>query len=269
MPGYILAVLCAIGALGYLFIVLRAVGAFRPLRLVAPSSWTARHSVGIFFLYLLLMAAAAVLSAETAHALNIADSSGRYLVVQFAFTYALTAVAIVAVFFVASRGALPLEALGFRSASFATSLKRGFALFLLYLPMQILIPFLIGLAWNAVTGHYPEEQEAVRLIETASPALLAVIAVAACILAPFFEEVIFRAFIQRGLETTFGPGFAIVITTALFCGIHEGIAAKIALVPLALILSLAYHRSRDIVANITFHALFNAASLVVAVLSRR
>lgn len=89
---------------------------------------------------------------------------------------------------------------------------------------------------------------------------------AAVMIAPLREELLFRVMLQDGLARRIGAAPAIGIVAVLFCLVH-GFPDSLALFPLALILGYVYHQRQSAVAVIVTHALFNLANLVVLLLS--
>lgn len=104
------------------------------------------------------------------------------------------------------------------------------------------------------------------LREDPSPVNAAWMMLAAVIIAPVREELLFRVMLQDGLARRIGAAPAIGIVAVLFCLVH-GFPDSLALFPLALILGYVYHQRQSAVAVIVTHALFNLANLVVLLLS--
>ena len=88
--------------------------------------------------------------------------------------------------------------------------------------------------------------------------------IAVVIAAPIFEEIIFRGFIFKGLESSpLGVVGAIIITSILFTLIHSGqydLSVLAILFPLAVIIGLARYRSSGIYLPIYLHFVNNLYS---------
>jgi len=91
----------------------------------------------------------------------------------------------------------------------------------------------------------------------------------AVILAPLTEELLYRVIIQGWLETRLSPWIAILFVSIWFAAIHsnEGRPDAIPLFPLALTLGYLYYRRHSLLATFTMHAAFNAANLILALLT--
>lgn len=85
----------------------------------------------------------------------------------------------------------------------------------------------------------------------------------AVIVAPVTEEFLFRGFLYPALKSSLGPFFAIMLSSALFGMIHMNAQAALPLGALGFVMALAYERTGSLLAPMTVHAMFNAASLVV------
>ena len=84
----------------------------------------------------------------------------------------------------------------------------------------------------------------------------------AVVMAPAFEEIVFRGFLFRGLANSFGWVWAALISAALFGGAHLQLDVFLPLAALGFILAWAYHRTGSLWTNITMHALFNAIAVL-------
>ncbi len=86
------------------------------------------------------------------------------------------------------------------------------------------------------------------------------IAIAAVIVAPIKEELMFRVILQSWLVRWVGVKPAIIGTAVIFAAVH-GFPDALGLLPLALILGVVYQRRRSFISVVIIHALFNAFNL--------
>jgi len=110
----------------------------------------------------------------------------------------------------------------------------------------------------------PEAQHSLLRLLHEQPTVQAWLAVcvAAVVLAPLAEEIIFRVILQSWLTRLLGPVAAIPLVALLFAAVH-GFPDSIALIPLALILGYVYHRRQSYITVAVAHALFNGANLLM------
>jgi len=80
------------------------------------------------------------------------------------------------------------------------------------------------------------------------------------------EELLFRGFVQRGLEARLGPALAIVLAAALFGAFHGGLIYALAAGVLGLYLGLASQLAGSIRAAIVCHAANNLLAVAEAAL---
>ena len=117
-----------------------------------------------------------------------------------------------------------------------------------------------------------KQQELVEEMKSGAPTELAFIAFMALALAPFYEEILFRGYLQPALGRVFRPWIAILIVAAAFSMLHSPTSAflmtPIMIFPLALALGYAYHRTGRLAAPLMIH-LMNNSLAVVAILSKR
>lgn len=101
--------------------------------------------------------------------------------------------------------------------------------------------------------------------------LLVWITLAAVILAPLAEELLYRVVLQGWLETRLTPRAAILFVGILFAMVHfnpdePGRPDHLPLFPLALILGYVYYRRHSYLTVVILHAVFNATNLALALL---
>jgi len=113
--------------------------------------------------------------------------------------------------------------------------------------------------------------EALVLMQEAGPAALAVLIVSAVVMAPIFEELIFRGLVQSALLGELGARrrWAVVwIASGLFAVVHVGAVAPMVLpglLLLGLIFGVIYERTGRTLPAIVAHAVFNAANVAYVV----
>jgi membrane protease YdiL (CAAX protease family) len=118
-------------------------------------------------------------------------------------------------------------------------------------------------------GWHQSEQPIIDLFTTTdSPLLLALLVVFAVIVAPIFEEFIFRGFAYPALKQRFGTCPALALVSIVFAFSHVNVPSIVPLFVLAIGLGLAYEWTGSLLAPITMHALFNAIMVARLMLLR-
>lgn len=108
--------------------------------------------------------------------------------------------------------------------------------------------------------------EALR--ETDDVARRMAIAVTAILLAPVFEEALFRGILYPALKQAGYPRFALWGTAVLFGLSHMNMLTFASLTFFGLVLALLYERTDNLLAPIAAHTAFNATNYIWVVLSR-
>ncbi len=110
----------------------------------------------------------------------------------------------------------------------------------------------------------PEEQQAVHTLQMAvtigSRVALGLITI---VLAPVAEEALFRGILYTWLKRAGFPRLALWGTALLFAAVHMNLVSFIPLTLLALLLTLLYERTENLLAPITGHALFNGMNFFI------
>ena len=145
------------------------------------------------------------------------------------------------------------------------SLRSGVATFLIAMPPVLLATWLWTHALQAF-GFATDQQDVVGLFlkAKASPVLLGLMIVLPVVVAPFGEELLFRASFFRFLRSTSAPRIvALGVPALIFATFHFSLVAFVPLVVLAIVFSLAYERTGRIGTTIVAHALFNLHTVIL------
>lgn len=79
----------------------------------------------------------------------------------------------------------------------------------------------------------------------------------AVVMAPLFEEIVFRGFLFRGLANSWGWMWGALASAAIFGGAHLQLDIFLPLAALGFVLAWAYHRTGSLWTCVTMHAIFN------------
>lgn len=150
--------------------------------------------------------------------------------------------------------------------SILDSFKKALPLFLMLLPGV----WIAALAWTNVLSALEsfglienfEPQALVTLFQDGGdPLAIGLLVIAAVVLAPIVEEIIFRGCIYRFFksQTTLLP--AQIVSGILFSMMHWNLLSFIPLVLVGIFLARVYEKTGSILVAIWFHAFFNAFSL--------
>jgi membrane protease YdiL (CAAX protease family) len=106
-----------------------------------------------------------------------------------------------------------------------------------------------------------------------TPISVAMLAVTAVVAAPLFEEMVFRGFLQPLVSRTVGAAAGIVLTAALFGGVHASeyqfawqYVAAITIV--GIVLGVMRARTKSTIPGTVLHGCFNAVPIVALIISK-
>jgi membrane protease YdiL (CAAX protease family) len=146
------------------------------------------------------------------------------------------------------------------------------------IPPLFLLSAIVEKVYQNVHFQHPAEHPLLRALgEGPGPLVQGAIIIGACLIAPLWEEIVFRGHIQTLLKRMLewlapqlglrphrplANGLAILMTSALFMLMHQGWEWPVIFV-LAVCLGYAYERTGNLWVSITLHAAFNTVSTVL------
>lgn len=159
-------------------------------------------------------------------------------------------------------------ALGLTCRRLPAALAAAAKTFLAVLPLTTALSLLARLVYVKLTLHAPPQHPILEAVaHRPPPADLALFAVFAVLVIPFFEELFFRGLIQTTLMRLGRPWLAILLAALVFGFAHAGVPQTIpAIFVLGLALGFVFYRTRSLAASVALHALFNLFNLALAIL---
>jgi len=134
------------------------------------------------------------------------------------------------------------------------------------------IPGHIGIAglWSLFLENREVEihsQESVQLLAQALQqhdwALIIPFFLYGIVMAPVAEEILFRGVLFRWLRGHWGLYAALAVSSIAFALVHDSIASWLPIAALGGVCAWLYHRSGQLLASITTHAVFNASTMLL------
>lgn len=135
----------------------------------------------------------------------------------------------------------------------------GFGGYLVAFPLVLLVSLINQQLWQGQGGSNPL---ILLALESRDTVALLIFFVTAAIAAPLFEEIIFRGFLLASLTRYFGTGSAIILSSLVFSIAHLSLSEVLPLTVLGMILGFVYSRSRNLLAPILLHGLWNSGTLL-------
>jgi membrane protease YdiL (CAAX protease family) len=111
---------------------------------------------------------------------------------------------------------------------------------------------------------HPQNEQAVETLRHATPGFNRVYLVFfSIIVAPFAEETLFRGILYPAIKQNGFPRTALWSTSFLFAAIHGNLPAFLPLTLLAIILTILYEKTNNLLSCIFAHSLFNVVGVVL------
>jgi len=152
---------------------------------------------------------------------------------------------------------------GFNKSRIGRDIRLGVILYLATLPLFWFYSMIYQLGLQYV-GYDTIPQEVVMVFssETSWVARLYMILLAA-IMAPLFEELLFRGIAFPLVARRWGLAPAVIVVSAVFAIVHFHVPSLVPLFLLAVALSLGYMYSGSLLVPMVMHGLFNTVNLVL------
>ncbi len=135
--------------------------------------------------------------------------------------------------------------------------------------LAVALPVLsaVSLGWTFLVeqlGLPATPQDVIAIFaNTRSPLVIVAMLLVACVLAPVYEELLFRAGLYRFCRQRLGRGAALIISGFCFGALHGNWAGFLPLAVLGMGLALAYEATGSIRVPIIAHGLFNLNTVLV------
>ncbi|MCH8476063.1 MAG: CPBP family intramembrane metalloprotease [Opitutales bacterium] len=140
--------------------------------------------------------------------------------------------------------------------------------FVLAIPLVALSNILVVYLFQFFGWEYGLQETVEEIVGMESTLLFLLMPLPVVILAPLWEEIVFRGGIFRYLQNFLPVFLAVILSALLFAVIHGHPAQLGGIFILGLILTLVYQKSGSLFAPILMHALFNANTLLGLVFLR-
>lgn len=220
--------------------------------------WAANEAVRVLLFLLGLYLAVSILKQFVTRP---EDETPAWLILQSSFFH-LTGIAFIAQA-LKRQGLTWRAAFGWNAREWRRDLARGVVLYFAMLPILFFYALLYQWVLRSL-GYRPSPQEVVLLFmsETKWWARAYTLLLAA-VIAPLFEEMVFRGIALPVLARWRGTAWAVTVLSFTFAAIHFHVASLVPLFVVALTLSIGYIYSGSLFVPIVTHALFNVVNLTV------
>ncbi len=222
--------------------------------------WTGETVWQVFILGFFLMGQIVVPLGLTL--LQIRPPAGAGVRVQAFYiltTYLTVAVGGLAVLYFSIKPFFPLPKDWFRFNLQGNWFLWGLGGYCAALPLVVIVSLINQQIWQGQGGSNPLLSLALQAQDQVA---LAIFFFTAAIAAPIFEELLFRGFLLPSLTRYMSVWSAIVLSSLLFAVAHLSVAEILPLTVLGIVLGVVYTRSRNLLAPMLLHSLWNSGTLL-------
>ncbi len=180
---------------------------------------------------------------------------GVYVFASYALMSSLT----IGVLYLSIKSYLPLPPDWFKFNWKSSWLLWGIGGYLVATPIVIVVSILNEKIWQGQGGSNPLLQ---IVLEGKDSTALLLFFLTAAVAAPLFEEFLFRGFLLPSL-TRYVPVWAAICLSGLLFGVaHLSLSEIIPLTTLGIILGIVYARTKNLLAPMLLHSLWNSTTLI-------
>ncbi|HIK04948.1 MAG TPA: CPBP family intramembrane metalloprotease [Trichormus sp. M33_DOE_039] len=183
----------------------------------------------------------------------------RLQAVSVLVSYLLVALGALLVMYFSLKQFFPLPRLWFKLQLRDNWFLWGFGGYCAALPIVVVVSLINQQLWQGQGGSNPLLQLA---LESQDFVALGIFYVTAAIAAPLFEEVLFRGFLLPSLTKYLPVWGAILASGLLFAIAHLSLSEVLPLTALGIVLGVVYTRSRNLLAPMLLHSLWNSGTLI-------
>jgi hypothetical protein len=171
-------------------------------------------------------------------------------------------------FFVTKKYGQGVNALGLSSRKIPQSVFIGITGYITAIPVIFIIMLLTFLVVKLI-GYEPPVQPVVEVfMKEERTSVLGVSVLFAAICGPIAEEIFFRGFMYSAVKKKTGIPGAILITSALFSGLHTHIVGFMPIMALGVLLAYLYEKTGSIIPSITVHVIHNVGTVFMVFIAK-
>lgn len=187
------------------------------------------------------------------------DASLRIKSLYILGTYLAMAIGGVSVLYFSIKSFFPLPPDWFKFKLADSWVLWGVGGYLAALPLVLLVSLINQLIWQGQGGSNPL---LLLALQAQDKVALAIFFLTSSIAAPVFEEIMFRGFLLPSLTRYVSVSGAIIISGLIFAIAHLSLSEVLPLATLGIVLGFVYTRSRNLLAPMLLHCLWNSGTLI-------
>ena len=191
--------------------------------------------------------------------INPVNSSLRVKSFYVLGTYLAMALGGISVLYLSIKSFLPLPKDWFKFKLLDNWLVWGIGGYVAAIPLVLLVSVINQQIWQGQGGSNPL---LLLALQAQDKVVLLIFFVTSSIAAPIFEEIMFRGFLLPSLTRYVSVTNAIIISGFIFAVAHLSLSEVLPLATLGIVLGFVYTRSRNLLAPMLLHCLWNSGTLI-------
>ncbi|MEL6439045.1 MAG: type II CAAX endopeptidase family protein [Cyanobacteria bacterium J06621_8] len=191
--------------------------------------------------------------------INPANSSLRVKALYVLGSYLLMSAGGLTVLYLSLKSFRPLPTNWFKFKLNSNWIVWGFGGYLVAIPLVLLVSLINQQIWQGQGGSNPL---LLLALQAQDKVALTIFFITASIAAPIFEEIMFRGFLLPSLTKYVSVNGAIIISGLIFAVAHLSLSEVLPLATLGVVLGFVYARSRNLLAPMLLHGLWNSGTLL-------
>ena len=161
-----------------------------------------------------------------------------------------------------------VAAIGFKFKSAGKSVLLAVLSYIAFVPFLVLLLLLMVILASLFSYHPPQQSLFKLFLEERKIWLLVYSTMMVILLGPIAEEVLFRGFSYNAIKRRWGSNRAMVLTAAIFAGLHTNIFGFLPIMALGILLAYVYEKTGNLICSITIHILHNSLMVTLLFLAR-
>ncbi|TAE61544.1 MAG: CPBP family intramembrane metalloprotease [Nostocales cyanobacterium] len=221
--------------------------------------WNADVIIQVFVLGFLLMGQVFIPEILSFIPLPKSSDNARIQAFSVLVSYTMVALGAFLVLYFSIKRYFPLPEDWFKFRLFSKWLLWGIGGYCTALPIVVIVSLVNQKLWQGQGGSNPLLQ---LVLESKDNIALLMFFFTAAIAAPFFEEFLFRGFLLPSLTRYVPVSVSILLSSLIFAIAHLSLSEILPLTALGMILGIVYTRSRNLLAPMLLHSLWNSGTLL-------
>jgi membrane protease YdiL (CAAX protease family) len=143
---------------------------------------------------------------------------------------------------------------------------RGFLAWCSAIPLVLLSALAAHRFLGSQSSDNPVISQIIQTANASNPLAIILFYVTLGVIAPFFEEILFRGFLYGSLKPRIGAFGAMLASAAAFAALHLDKGGALMLFTIGFVLAYVFERSRSLVPAIIAHGLWNSGTFTLALI---